>query len=344
MRFAPTEVKAYSGNITHTSTVAPQIDVALTGNSVNCPKITTSLSSINFGDVENETTSSYKTYTIEGKYLVEDIALNVTTGFKISTARDTGFVSSLTLTQTNGSVANTIIYVRFFPAEVKEYSGNITNTSVSAPQVDIALTGNSINPPKITASLSNLDFGYVVTETTSAEKTFTVEATYLKENIAINAPDGFEISTTSETGFASTLTLTETDGSVASTTIYVRFAPTEVKTYTGNITITSASASEVDIVLSGNSVNTGIDEANISEEMINVYPNPSSGMFNLDVNGQINSSISVIVKNITGKTILKKSFENSLANKIDLTGNSAGIYFLQIKINNKFINTQVVIK
>ncbi|RLD62885.1 MAG: hypothetical protein DRJ01_05145, partial [Bacteroidetes bacterium] len=251
VRFLPDAVQAFSGDITHTTADATQVDVALSGNGVapGTPIITATKTSLDFGVQYIETTSSEQTYNIKGSDLSEDIVLTAPTGFEISETSGSGFGSSVTLTQTAGSVENTTIYVRFVPTEVKEYSGNITHISSGATQVDIALTGNSINPPEINASLTSLDFGDVITETTSGEKIYTVEGTYLTEDISITAPAGFEISTTSGTDFGNSLTLTQTDGSVASTTIYVRFVPTEVKEYSGNITHTSENAPQVDIAL-----------------------------------------------------------------------------------------------
>jgi hypothetical protein len=59
--------------------------------------------------------------------------------------------------------------------------------------------------------------------TASDEQSYTVEAANLTENLVITAPDNFQISTTSGSGFGSTVSLTPSDGEISSTRVYVRF-------------------------------------------------------------------------------------------------------------------------
>jgi len=188
-----------------------------------------------------------------------------------------------------------------------------------------------------------LNFGEEAVGSTSSEQTYTVEGSNLTNDISLIAPAGFNISTTSGSGFNSSLTLTQTGGIIATTTIYVHFEPTEIHSYSGDITHISSGASQVNVSLTGN-CSTGISENEITNEEINIYPNPSKGMFKIDIKGHENSSLCVIVNDINGNIILKKLFNNSVSNTIDLTGNSSGIYFLQITIDNKILTTQVVIK
>jgi hypothetical protein len=55
----------------------------------------------------------------------------------------------------------------------------------------------------------------------------------------INAPSGFEVSTSSGGPYGSSLTLSPSGGSI-SATVYVRFSPTSAQSYSGNITNTSS--------------------------------------------------------------------------------------------------------
>ena len=48
------------------------------------------------------------------------------------------------------------------------------------------------------------------------------------------APAGFEISKISGSGYGSSLSLTQSGGTVSSTTIYVRFSPTSAGAKSGN--------------------------------------------------------------------------------------------------------------
>lgn len=65
-----------------------------------------------------------------------------------------------------------------------------------------------------------------------------------------------------------------------------------------------------------------------SDEMISIYPNPSSGLFTIISNHAVESTE---VCNSIGNTIISTSI---IDNKINLSDLSSGIYFLKIKINN----------
>ena len=109
---------------------------------------------------------------------------------------------------------------------------------------------NAVATPSITVG-SLAGFGKQLLNTTSAEKTFTVSGTSLTGNVTLTAPTGFQISATSGSGFASTLTLTPTSGTLSSRNIYVKFNPTGLKIYSGNISFSSSSATTQNLAVSG---------------------------------------------------------------------------------------------
>ena len=78
----------------------------------------------------------------------------------------------------------------------------------------------SISSPSV-ASLTGFAYNTSVGGP-SAQQSFTISASYLTANLVLTAPTDYEISSTSGSGFGSSVTLTPTSGSVASTTIYVR--------------------------------------------------------------------------------------------------------------------------
>ena len=70
----------------------------------------------------------------------------------------------------------------------------------------------------------------------SAEQSFTVEGSNLTNNISITPPTNYEISTATGGSFVATnpITLTQSGGTVSTTTIYVRLkAGLSVNTYNG---------------------------------------------------------------------------------------------------------------
>ena len=110
-----------------------------------------------------------------------------------------------------------------------------------------------VSSPKIYAtpiSLANLT--YIEEAGPSPDETFTVSGTNLEGDITIVAPVSYEISEVSGSGFVSSITLSETDGEVAETDIYVRLkAGLSVGDYNEDITISSLNASDKVVSLSG---------------------------------------------------------------------------------------------
>lgn len=74
-----------------------------------------------------------------------------------------------------------------------------------------------------------------------------------------------------------------------------------------------------------------------------IYPNPSTGLFNYEINNLSNSPLTILVNDISGKLIYS---ENSGASQyqsgqIDLSKFENGIYFIEIKSNNNSYRTRI---
>ncbi|MDD5765238.1 MAG: T9SS type A sorting domain-containing protein [Candidatus Marinimicrobia bacterium] len=121
---------------------------------------------------------------------------------------------------------------------------------------DIIITDYSAGTPAINVSPSVLsDFTYVEGSGPSSEQSFTVSGSNLTDNISIDAPTNYEISTGTSGSFSATdpIILTQSGGTVASTTIYVRLkAGLVINTYNGEtITASSTSADNKTVTCSG---------------------------------------------------------------------------------------------
>jgi hypothetical protein len=102
----------------------------------------------------------------------------------------------------------------------------------------------------ITVNSTSIEFGNVPVNAVSIEKIYNLNGSNLSSAVTVTSPSGFTISKTSGSGFAASLSITPSSGSV-SQNIYVRFTPTTVKSYTGNITHVSSGATSINVVLSG---------------------------------------------------------------------------------------------
>jgi hypothetical protein len=133
----------------------------------------------------------------------------------------------------------------------------IVGTKSGSTTAGGAQTLQAASTPTITVAAGTLTFGSVQQNGTSSEQTYTVSGANLTANIVITPPAGFEISTTSGSGFVATpsaLTLTPSGGTVPSTTIYARFKPTAITAYSANIAHTSTGATTQNKAVTGTGI------------------------------------------------------------------------------------------
>ena len=151
---------------------------------------------------------------------------------------------------TGGTTYYFVVYEYNYDGSTNLTANYLTSSSLSGNQAT-TLTVPTIN---VVGNPLALAFGNLGYGQTSANQTFTVSGANLSANISISAPSGFQISTSSGSGFGSGVTLTQSGGTVASTTIYARFAPPAVAVYSGNVTLTSAGATTVNVAVTGTGI------------------------------------------------------------------------------------------
>jgi hypothetical protein len=253
-------VRAKNG--TNTSTSSNVIAVTTTSGGTT-PELTITPASLGgFSYFEGNGPSASKSYNLGGYNLTNAPGTITITGsayYEVSTDNNT-FSGSADVAYTLATLTDTPVYIRL---KAGLSAGNfnselIANSGGGAPTVNVSCSGSvtSILAPVITAG-SLTGFGNQIVGTISAEKNYTISGLNLTNDIVIAPPAGFEISATSGSGFVAnpgTLTLTQTGGVVTSSNVYVRFAPTSVQVYSGNISHSSTGAMAQDVAVSGTGI------------------------------------------------------------------------------------------
>ena len=110
----------------------------------------------------------------------------------------------------------------------------------------------TFSAPSISISKAELTgFEYIEGTGSSAVNSIVVNGESLQGNVAINAPDHFEVSLTETSGFTNSLTLTRTADSIPSTTIYIRLKSGLMEaSYNGNLAIITSGETHA-VLLSG---------------------------------------------------------------------------------------------
>ncbi|MEI6816311.1 MAG: peptide-N-glycosidase F-related protein [Bacteroidota bacterium] len=81
-----------------------------------------------------------------------------------------------------------------------------------------------------------------------------------------------------------------------------------------------------------------------SENVMTVYPNPSKGIFNLDMSFNDAQDVTVVVYDMMGARILDETLKNVsvLSNKIDLSSHPDGIYFITAQSKDKRLSKKII--
>lgn len=168
------------------------------------------------------------------------------TGFSPTSFTSSGIASSSTAITATGLAASTTYYYR---VRAVNAGGNSAWSATSAGYLTLDASTPSII---ISGTLSALTTTY---GTASGTTNFTASGSSLTNDITINAPTGFEISTTAGSGYNTSLILAQSSGTVATTTIYVRLAAATVPgSYSGNVALTSTGATTVNIATASSTV------------------------------------------------------------------------------------------
>lgn len=119
-----------------------------------------------------------------------------------------------------------------------------------------ASTANICGSSTPTLSATALaDFGNVCVDTTAGPNSFTITGTSLTTaDVTVGALTGFTYSTTSAGTYTTTLSLTQPGGAFTQE-IFVKFTPTAVQSYNGNIAVGGGGATSIAVAAAGSGVN-----------------------------------------------------------------------------------------
>ncbi len=81
------------------------------------------------------------------------------------------------------------------------------------------------------------------------------------------------------------------------------------------------------------------------DKYVNIYPNPSTGVFTVSMNlpGTENTPVKMIISDVLGRevAVLNNGVLNQNTFRVDLSNKQNGIYFLSIIANNQTITKRI---
>ena len=151
--------------------------------------------------------------------------------------------------ETGVFLVDNLIFASSFHLKVEGFTGN--NSSCIAQIDNIKIYGIQNITPIISTSVSLSAFS-ACSGANSATQNFSVSGTNMSAGILVNPPAGYEVSTTfdfsSNVGTNGSGITVGSSGTIASTTIYVRTTTSATNGAGGNIELTSAGATQVNVV------------------------------------------------------------------------------------------------
>jgi hypothetical protein len=83
------------------------------------------------------------------------------------------------------------------------------------------------------------------------------------------------------------------------------------------------------------------------ENLLTIFPNPTSGNFSLQINSLTGNKIRIEIYDVLGQTVMEKKEENVSGNfqeQLDLSAVMNGIYFVCVRLDNGIVMTKKVVK
>jgi len=245
VKFTPTAVQSYSGNIAVNGGGATAINVAASGAGINtAPSVTSGAASA----ITQTTATVAGTIPAAGCTAVTayGIEYSTTNGFPNGTGTA---VASANLAGVNFSSA----LAGLTPSTTYYYHAYATNAGGTSYGVQLSFTTAA---PVLTATALTA-FGANCINTTAGPNSFTIISNaVLAANITVGPLNGFGFSTTAAGPYTASLSLAHAAGAY-NQTIYVNFTPAAVQSYNGNIPVGGGGAATINVAASGSGINTG---------------------------------------------------------------------------------------
>lgn len=183
------------------------------------------------------TASATTSFNASGTNLEAAIVIAAPAGYEISTSQTSGFTTTLNLPQTDGNVAETIIYVRIAATTpVGTYTGSITLNSTNAAPRSVITSSSNVTKRQLTVTgLTGNNKVYDGTDVATVNGTPTLNNIANNDNVTLSGTAVYKFPN-ENVGINRAITVTGLDIDTASQQNYTLVAPT---TLTGSITVKS---------------------------------------------------------------------------------------------------------
>ena len=225
------------------------------------PAALTASSLIDFGNSTVGQGTASQTVTLNGTNLTGApanlTATSSSSSFQVS-SDNISWGGTASISYTSATLTNAPLYVRFFPQATGALSGTISITGGGlSSAVTVSASGTGLAPSSPTLSVTSLaGFGSVCVNTTAGPNSFTITGTNLDNvEVEVGPLAGYSFATSASGPFETSLLLSQSGGDY-SQSIFVRFQPTSVQSFNGNIPVFGGGATAISVAAVGAGVST----------------------------------------------------------------------------------------
>ena len=292
------------------------------------------------------------TIDVSGVRLLAGVIVNVTpnSGFEVSTNASSGFGESVSIPKSGSALAATPVYFRYNPKVAGSVTATASFSTQSGPSSLITLNGFAVELPAPSLSLSTASISFDTTSNTptpTTAKTFTVNATNLRDSLSVTVGGDFELSPDNTTWKKDWKLAGDVNGAIANLTLYCRFNRTTAGTSTSTIDFKSEALAAQKIAVSGTLTLVGLKELYNNISTFTMFPNPAQNEVVLDFTLDKAAEMSISVIDVTGKVVKEvsavKFLSGSNTTTIDASDLNNGFYFVNIHSSEGSKTTRLMI-
>lgn len=253
--------------------------------------------------------SEIKTIFISASNLAGNITINAPTNFQVSFSRTSGF--GATINKNGPSISDTVYiqYTRNTPGGANGFVSISSSVPADFTAINIAVSGNTIAPasPYIGVGVSTLSFNSALT-VPSTERSLAVYGKFLTANATVIAPAGYEVTTTSGSGYASTASLTAANGEI-SASVFVRYTPAVTGNTVNTLKVAVAGLDTILVTLNGSTPVATLTSSVTSYPQWQIVTGDSSLAYPITISGvNLTDSVRVTAPNANFQLSIDSAF------------------------------------
>jgi ELWxxDGT repeat protein len=202
-----------------------------------------------------------------------------------------------------------------------------------------------IPTPVLTINANLVDF-VATAGAESFPQHYLMNGANLQGPVDMEADEGFEISLSQNSGYATQLSVDAPGGTLASKKIFVRFVPTLEANYEGFIRHYSLPAILVEVPVKGSGLTTP-NEKELEDKLVTAYPNPVKNELQIEFKQALPGKTDIAIYTLEGQRVYTRNLESARAGEVSTiqTVNwKSGSYFLVVVNAQKQILNRKIIK